>query len=273
MKDVQKLKRGLKDVSPRFFSLVSYHAAEEKRANRPDARAAANQFHWSAGDPIPAAHCLSILPAKSGSDLLHRPLFLRAIQAIFAQVCLVRSDDSEFTCRLTADGIRHVVIPSAQIHKVLHPAPAKKGAMLEAESERHRVAFFFDAEELFEREREILQIVDHGILHVTTDSSESLLAAYQSFVACLALNPSLHFSLLVEGAMAEETAELIYEQFAKIASRFVSHEIGFLGWMDEQSIRLNEELLLNLYQVHPLMTPLKRRLAQTICEELLAGVS
>jgi len=123
---------------------------------------------------------------------------------------------------------------------------------------------------MFEFRTDLFRLLDHVILNVSADSSESILAAYQTLSACLHRDPTLHFSILIDGSLADDVVEVIYERFSKITSQFLGCEIDFLGWIEEEKIHINYDLLLNSSESGRIIRkPLKIQLMQLLSEELM----
>lgn len=266
MENNRKLKRGLSDVSPGFFSAGT--AGEAQPKNLPAivtssllARPIQNEGK---------IRCLSILPFGSENELLQNGFFTAQMKKMFGELCSARIGSNEpWLAANHGHGIRQVSLSVEQAQEILHLQPAGHDSNMEPEERYGNLGVLFDPVSLFEHERNLLQILDDVILHVKTDSPESLIKAYQSFRACLEWNPSLRFLLLVDGERSEHVSDLVYERFAQITSKFMSYEIGFMGWIDGSRLQVNEGLFSEELDSNLLWKPSKKILAKILRRDLL----
>ncbi len=89
----------------------------------------------------------------------------------------------------------------------------------------------------------ILESIDHCVFVVSPDSNQ-LMHAYDQIRYCIGKNQFIRCSILLMGRGAETLWESVYERFNEIVSKFLSCNLGFLGWMEHGKMRLNPELLL-----------------------------
>ncbi len=267
MSDEKRLKRGLNDVSPALFSAheASAHAPAQ---HIPAMISSALLTPRAAGENM--VRCMSILPFGSQEELLSHHLFVTKFRQLFGDLYLATIGQySPSITRIQHPNVRQAFLSDAQIQEALHLQPVDRHEAGQNTERLGSMGIFIDPISMFEYEKNLLQILDYVILHVKTDSADSLVSAYQSFRACLEWNPSLHFLLLVDGKASEKISELVYEKFTRIASKFMSHEISFMGWMEGSDLRINEDLFLGGPETVSLWEPSKKILARMLRQDSL----
>jgi len=262
----RKLKRGLNDVSPEFFSANGTAHPDVKLIPAMVTSALLTRQPRKNG----GVDCVSILPFRSSKQLLENGHFVGEMKKLFGELYSVSIGQNQpWASSNLHSNIRQASLSISQAQEALHLHPAGARDLNPEFDHTENLGIFFDPISIFEHERNLLQILDHVILHVKTDSSESLVSAYQSFRSCLEWNPSLHFLLLVDGKGSERISELVYERFTRIASKYMSHEISFMGWMDGSNLRINEDLFLDESELSLLWRPSKRILAKMLRHDSL----
>lgn len=266
MADDKKLKRGLSDVSPDYFSLTG--AAPLPSNQNVPVMVTSSMLTRKTLDSA-GIRCMSILPFRSADQLLrHQSLIIELKKSLGELYFASIGTGVRRTLQNGHSNVRQVALSVEQIQEALHLEPVEKKLQNSAVERSENMTIFIDPVSIFQHEKNLLQILDCIILHVKTDSSESLIEAYQSFRACLEWNPSLRFLLLVDGKSAEKNSELVYEKFTQIASKFMSHEISFMGWIDEGNLRITEDLFLDGLNPVSLWQPSKAVLAKMLRHDL-----
>lgn len=90
----------------------------------------------------------------------------------------------------------------------------------------------------------LFELLDHCVF-VVEPHTKQLMNVYQWMKKILSRNPNIHYSLFLAGNGAEHFSEFIYERLNKIISNFLGHNLGFLGWMEDEKICMNPDLLKN----------------------------
>ncbi len=299
-KNTRKLTRGLSDISAFFLSgllapnsvtrellfiadrVVSAPAESKENHEQPSE---AEKEHAPATFPVdvqsrgasahntfPEVYCFAIHPFESHEQLLNRPVFFNAMKSIFSEVFFLSFSVNRLMDFSAQNSVRQLVLPPFQLYDVLHPKPVSAGELLPAVDSSKRVCFFLEPKSMFDFQTDLFQLLDRVILHVLADSPESILAAYQTLTACLQRDPTVRFSILIDGALTDDVSEMIYERFSEITSQFLGCEVDFLGWVDGENLQLNQDLLLNVSETETgalIRKPLKFQLTQLLAEEML----
>lgn len=113
------------------------------------------------------------------------------------------------------------------------------------------------------------ELIDHFVFVVQTDPGQ-LECTYELIRSCLAVDHTLRGSILLVGRGAEALWELIYERFSAIVSQFMGCHLGFLGWIENDRMQLNGELLLE-GEENPLQLFAKMQLIETLDDFRLAS--
>ena len=269
MKNTKKLARGLKDISPFIFS-PSGNVEERFTANGRDSAL----DHLAPTHPpikhaalFPEVFCLTMLPFSAYTQLLNSQVFVSEMVSLFSEVnALFVAPTSMVTGGINTT-IRQLSMPSFQIHDILHPEPIPSGERAPMFDPGKRAGLFIEPKSLFQFHTNLFQLLDHVILSVSPQASDTMVAAYQMLSACLHRNPTLRFSLLIDGFASDETTEMIYERFAKITSQFLGCDIDFLGWIDPSTIQINRELLIEQGEGQLIRKPMKIQLFQLLASE------
>jgi len=280
MADEKKLKRGLKDISPLFFSSAASRSRTipvfgepvVKPIEQSNLTSERGEIPFRSGqtERVPKIYCATIFPSHPAVPLLDHPHFLNVMRAVYPEVCLVSHSDHRVFPSAEPAPVQQVLLMPYQIQDILHPEP--KTAEENNESDlQEDICFLMDSGLIFHHYPRLFELLDYGILYVSSDSSDTLLSAYQNMVRAAAWNPALRFYLLVGGLLAEGMSETIYERFATIASRYLAKDIGFLGWLQDHEIRLNPDLLLDLDGEGLVGRVMKQQLARVARGELMSA--
>jgi len=267
VKETKRLVRGIKDIST-FF--VSHHPAVQAMKTSELKVPALRVAPISVVDMTSQVQCLMMLPHVSQIRWLNHSLFMREIKQIFQHINLLTiSTHSGFNHDLP-EQVRQLVLPPIQMHDVLHPEPRSAGEhTLHHLAPAERFCFFLEPKTVLEKHQGLLQLLDHIILTVSADTTDSLLEAYKSLSFCLRRNPDLRCSLLIEGTINEAMISLVYERFAKITCEFLGANIDFLGWVGPDQVCMNHELLVrNDSRANLIREPMKSQLMQLMSDEM-----
>ena len=273
IKNEKRLTRGLADISAFFFSHSTASTSPKEKEpilmtdqilrSSPPAEAAKENM-------LSEVHCFAIHPLQAHQGLRRRSVFLDAVKMIFSDVFFLSFSANRAVDSPAPDSVRDLVLPPFQIYDILHPRLMTTEERAPIFNPEKHMAFFLEPKSMFEFRTDLFQLLDHVILHVSAASPDSILAAYQTLSACLQRDPTLHFSLLIDASPDEEVAAVIFERFAGITSKFLGCEVDFLGWMNDNSIQLNRELLLGPPEIgQAIRAPLKIQLVQLLSEEML----
>lgn len=132
-------------------------------------------------------------------------------------------------------------ISDSELREVLKPKQADH--LTHSESLKQALVLF-DPGFLDNPEDRIFTFLDHCVFVLPVDY-EQLVLAYQLMQHCLTRNPNLRCSLFLTGKGANTNWDFVYERFCEIVSHFLGCDLGFLGWMEGEEIRLNRDLLLD----------------------------
>ncbi|MBI4387687.1 MAG: hypothetical protein HY582_01425 [Candidatus Omnitrophica bacterium] len=280
VKGTKKLTRGLKDISPYVFSTQEELQGKVIR-NKPE-----DSFdHLVQVAPparramtLPEVFCFTVLPFSAYGQLLNSHVFVSEIASLFSEIYALsfapgRSHSNGVNTNGANTSVRKFSVPPFQIHDILHPEPMAFGEQAPEFDPEKRVCLFLEPKSLFQFHTDLFQLLDHVILSVSAQSSDTMVAAYQMLSACLHRNPTLHFSLLIEGFASDDATEMIYERFAKITSQFLGCEIDFLGWFDQTMIQINRDLLVDLGHGRLIRKPMKLQLFQLLANESLLEIA
>lgn len=273
MKTEKKLKRGLAELS-HFF------APQETPASiiQPVARASL-KIAWPVPtysvipiskpehEAIPELICASFIrlsPFFQTGDFI---ALLEQTRPVFSQICLLAvspGDDHfrEFKGLFSLSGsemetgelcdvgkkMSFGCLKEAEIRELVHPRPflardhapksSKKALVVLDSSLAYR-----PGRPLEPADACVLDVLDHCVFVVETDLNQ-MAQAYQLMRLCFIRNPMIRLSLFLVGPQAAENSDLVYDRLNLMISRFLSCDLGFLGWADENNMCLNPELLL-----------------------------
>lgn len=279
MRNGKKLVRGLKDISAFFTASgevisapadVKLEKSVDLVLNRLDGDEIQAEILKSPG--LPEVHCFALFPYESHNHLLGNQLLLRELKDQFMNIYSLSISGGR-AINSIENSVRQLAMPSFQIYDVLHPEPVLSRAMMPLVDSEQKVCVFFDPKSIFEGKPELLEILDKVILTVSANSADTMVNAYQVLSGCLQKNPTLHFSLFIEGSTSEELCETIYERFSRITSRFLGCGLDFLGCMDSETVQFNRDLLIGSDGSYDLIRrPMKIQLAQLLTHDLLLEV-
>ncbi|PIQ85417.1 MAG: hypothetical protein COV74_08880 [Candidatus Omnitrophica bacterium CG11_big_fil_rev_8_21_14_0_20_45_26] len=269
MKDGKRLVRGLKDISS-FFMASAAGLSQSALTSVPVPQANIETKEPISTDMLGHMECLTILPHTSQLRLLNHAGFVRGLHHVFEQVNLLSFSTNRTSDLPVPDNVRQLILPPFQLQDVLHPEPLNHHETPVLFQGEKRCCFFLEPKVILERHPELLEMLDHVILSAWGPSADSLMSAYQHLSLCVHRNPNLKFSLMVEGALNDEMAAIVYERFAGISSQFLGCEVDFLGWIDKEQVCMNHELLLETdIRGKFIREPMKAKLVHLLSEELM----
>jgi hypothetical protein len=263
MAEERRLKRGLGDVSPLWFSRQSpLPAVARAMPSTHETQSEEPPSLWSA-----PGMSLAILPLLSWNQLLSHADFVGRLRSVFSDLHVLELA-GKVSKEPLGPGLHRFIISSQQVGEILDPASDSDNGAYKRGEGPTRMCCLIGPEGLLAQGSGFFELLAALILHVRTDSVESVLAAYQAAATCARMNPEVILLLMVEGKDAEVLAEALYERFASISSRFLAQGITLLGWIDGQQVCMNEEALTetNIFSVGH---SLKRRLWQFLQSETL----
>jgi hypothetical protein len=271
MKTEKKLKRGLAELSHLFGPKASPTVMEPVRT-------ASFQIALPALSPIipiSEPHIQEVPELICASFIRLSPLFqtgdfialLEQTRPVFSETCLLVAGSSEdhvqefkglfsLSDKEIQTGELHDVgkkmsfgcLREAEILELAHPHPALTSGPLFRSSKKALIVLdpplaYRPGQPLDRVDGSVLDVLDHCVFVVETDLNQ-MTQAYQLIRLCFARNPMARFSIFLAGSKAGENSDLIYDRFSLMISRFLGCDLGFLGWADENEMRLNSELLL-----------------------------
>jgi len=265
MKPEKKLKRGLPDISPLFAGMpLSVLDTSERLAPRVDEAAAP-----AAVLGYPKFICSSFISFTDQFNLPDLIRLINAFQPSFDQLFYMALDPTKaryealasiFTIPTyeevakqsdiflqTTDDVTFTYVPAAQCVELIHPQLASQ-TFLDCDTQRRSLGIIDgdcarSSVSSTALERELFYLLDHCILVVEAKASR-LTEAYEWLRNSYAQNPNFRCSLLLVGKEAKLLWEFVYERFNALVSEFLIHDLGFLGWLDQDNMRLNVDYLL-----------------------------
>ena len=144
-------------------------------------------------------------------------------------------------------------VPSIRLHDVMHPPVAANGqsngpGAEDDDANRKSLAIVDLAryDHLTSARglgRTVYELLDYCILAVEADS-EQLTRAYTWLRRLARENPALRVLFLLVGKSADKHWEFVYERFHAISANFLTRDLGFLGWLDDENQRINSDILI-----------------------------
>ena len=264
MKMDRKLKRGLADLS-KLFSEPSF---PEKKSEGHALMIEPPEADLSS-EPPPQIINVSFLDAFGRFEPLRFLELTDAVKSVFQEAYLltVASDQDrygEFSKALSSavaqehgsnggfqlysvnERMAFGCLPQAQLNTLIHPKEVFSSSFDIPNSEKALVvldAVSVNPGEGLIHDCGILEILDHCVFQVSADP-DHVLKTYELMRFCLLANPMLNTSILVVGPNAQKCWELVYERLNEITSQFLGCNLGFLGWVNNEQMRLYPELLL-----------------------------
>ena len=264
MKVEKKLKRGLMELSPLFTS--SYQEEKQSFIIQPPQSVTTERSQATEVGRLIRLVCASFLPVDETLDVVGGDLrLLNMLGKVFRMVHLLsiapslkryealsralpippweHATSGESVCfHALSSCASFAYVPESKFRDMVQLKPALWP--LEFDSEEKTLALFdynFLGNSSYD---EVLHLLDHAIL-VFSASSEHLMQAYDLLRFCFSHNQSMRFSILLVDQDAGTMGEFVYERFSEIVAQFVGCDLGFLGWVEKDEIRLNPELLLD----------------------------
>lgn len=214
----KKLKRGLADLSS-FFAQPVPVAAEQK-----------NRIGLLAIQP----------PKHPNFQKPSRPSLITA--SILSCSSLFKTSDVMELTHILKDYFADVHFASLtpeQLEPFMHPQLNINASQTEP-SKDQQVLILFDWNML--TVHALYELLDHCVLIIEADTKQ-MMHGFEAMKKTLSQNPNLHCSLFLVGKGSEYFSELIYERFSEMISHFLGHNLGFLGWTENQEICINPDLL------------------------------
>ena len=243
MKTQKKLKRGLADLSNFFADPIP---VEER--NRPG-RLSIEPPEVSDSTELlkPSLNTASIFSFSPSFSLAEFTRFTEAIKPAFFDIhyVKVRTGKNSVEYKIENNGVHYKKIDRDQLETLIKPQLQTNSNQENASSET-ALAFFDSglyASNISHSDirLSLLELLDHCIFAMGRDTK--LPQVFEVMKLALSRNPALRYSFLLVGSNAERLSEIIYERFSEIISYHLGRHLGFLGWMEDQRICLNPDLL------------------------------
>lgn len=243
MKTEKKLKRGLTELSHLFGS-------PQKSGNGiianvltvgPYVLPSATTAQWVGLPPEPKSRKFIIAPPEDSAE---RGALRHLICATMIPVgaAFQMKDQMRLLDMLSGTFETSFFLSQLPTETELGPKPAVDHFLESDASKRSLV--LFDPAFLNSSNDRMFSFLDHCVFVAPVDY-EQFVHVYQLMQHGLARSPSLRYSLLIAGNGAKENWDFVYERFYEIVSHFLGCDLGFLGWMEGEEIRLNPDLLLD----------------------------
>ena len=235
MKSQKKLKRGLADLS-------SFFAHPEPAGQKNRGRLTIEPPENSIPDPtsVPSLITASVFSFSESFGTSQLIDITESIKSSFSGVHIVTltTQQNSFEYRILGQDINYEKISLNQLEPLIYPQIRATFCPPAFNDEKTLVVFDSD----LTVHPSLFELLDHCIFAVESDTKQ-LMQAYQIMKMTLSRNPNLRYSLFLVGQGAERFSELVYERFSEIVSNFLGNNLGFLGWLENQNICINSDLL------------------------------
>ena len=260
MEPPQKLKRGLKDISP-LFGKPEFLV--EDRPNLPDGK----------------TQCLSVYSANLPGDSLLLSTFLASKLAQPVMPCFIltlqtdpheggQASRSSFLSQGESYGdyLKRLTLVWEEFDQMCHSGNLK-GPVPEGRRESTETLFLeFDHSDLH-LFRKLVPLLDKYVLMIQP-SLESMTECYRMVKSLLCFNPDLEFYLLFEGSSSDPRGEILFERFSSMVSRRFGTSTSWFGNLDwlraDQPLHFNLNFQLLLSTAAPRYSLEKRRVGESL---------